>query len=222
MGRQTTKRPQTPRKEPRQARSRFLVETIVEAAARVFDEHGYDGANTNRIARIAGVSVGSVYQYFPNKDALVTALHERHVRQMLRLLEQVGAVDGGASLREATEVLVARGLEVHRTEPRLQRLLHADLPTLEQRRALSAASQAVFDSTRQLLSRHSAEIAQPDLELATYVVLRMFEELVHASALDPPPGVEEGGLRRAISDALIGYLTVAAPQAPAGSPPEPP
>ncbi|WP_437778204.1 TetR/AcrR family transcriptional regulator [Sorangium sp. So ce1097] len=215
------KRPQTPRKAPRQARSRFLVDTIVEAAARVFDEHGYEGANTNRVARTAGVSVGSVYQYFPNKDALVTALHERHVGQMLRLLEEVDAAAEGYSLREATELLVARSLEIHRTEPRLQRLLHADLPTLEQQRALSAASLAIAERTRQLLSRHSAEIAQPDLELATYVVLRMFEELVHAAALDPPPGVEEGGLRRAITDALLGYLTVAAPRTPARTPPDP-
>ncbi len=212
------KSPQKPRKEPRQARSRFLVETIVEAAARVFDAHGYDGANTNEVARVAGVSVGSVYQYFPNKDALVTALHERHVRHMVRILDQVDAAAGALSLREATERLVARSLEVHRTEPRLQRLLHADLPTLEQQRALSEASRAVLDRTRQLLARHSAEIVQPDLDLATYVVLRMFEELVHAAALDPPPGVEDGALRRAISDALLGYLTRAAGPTRAGSP----
>lgn len=212
------KSPQKPRKEPRQARSRFLVETIVEAAARVFDAHGYDGANTNEVARVAGVSVGSVYQYFPNKDALVTALHERHVRHMLRILDQVDAAAGGLSLREATEMLVAKSLEVHRTEPRLQRLLHADLPTLEQQRALSEASRAVLDRTRQLLSRHRAEIAQPDLDLATYVVLRMFEELVHAAALDPPPGVEDEALRRAISDAILGYLTLAAQPTRAASP----
>ncbi|WP_437598550.1 TetR/AcrR family transcriptional regulator [Sorangium sp. So ce590] len=81
------------------ARECILVETIVEAAARVFDAHGYDGANTNEVARVAGVSVGSVCQYFPNKDALVTALHERHVRHMLRILDQVGAAAG--ALRRA-------------------------------------------------------------------------------------------------------------------------
>ncbi|AUX21420.1 hypothetical protein SOCEGT47_019040 [Sorangium cellulosum] len=214
--------PQKPRKEPRQARSRFLVETIVEAAARVFDAHGYDGANTNQIARIAGVSVGSVYQYFPNKDALVTALHERHVRHMLELIEQVDEATSGASLRAATERIVARSLELHRAEPRLAQLLHAELPTLEQRRALSAASQAVFDRTRRLLSSHRPEIVQPDLELATYVVLRMFEELVHAAALDPPPGVDDDALRRAISDAILGYLTGAATPAQAGTPADPP
>ncbi|WP_437295569.1 TetR/AcrR family transcriptional regulator [Sorangium sp. So ce426] len=212
------KRPEKPRKEPRQARSRFLVETIVEAAARVFDAHGYDGANTNQVAKVAGVSVGSVYQYFPNKDALVTALHERHVRHMLRLVEQVDAAADGVSLRGATEALVERSLELHRSEPRLQRLLHADLPTLEQQRTLSAASRAVFDRTRRLLSRHGSEIVQPDLNLATYVVLRMFEELVHAAALDPPAGVEDGALRRAITDALMGYLTAGATPARAASP----
>ncbi|AUX41145.1 TetR family transcriptional regulator [Sorangium cellulosum] len=215
------KGPRKPRKEPRQARSRFLVEAIIEAAARVFDAHGYDGANTNLVARTAGVSVGSVYQYFPDKDALVTALHERHVRQMLELLEQVDAAADGSSLREATEVLVQKSLDVHRTEPRLQRLLHADLPTLEQKRALSAASRAVFERTRHLLLRHRPEIVQPDLDLATYVVLRMFEELVHAAALDPPPGVEDGPLRRAIADAIVGYLTTAAAPGRPGSATDP-
>ena len=67
------------RKSPRQARSRETVEVLLEAATRVLVEAGFEGASTNRIARVAGVSVGSLYQYFPNKAAIVRMLIERHV-----------------------------------------------------------------------------------------------------------------------------------------------
>ena len=66
-----------PRKEPRQARSRQTNEVILEAAARVLAREGVAGFNTNRVAEVAGVSVGSLYQYYPNKAALLFKLHER-------------------------------------------------------------------------------------------------------------------------------------------------
>src|SRR4051794_12983052 len=61
----------SPRKTPRQERSRQMVERILDAATRVLSERGYDGASTNHIAGTAGISNGSLYQYFPNKDAIV-------------------------------------------------------------------------------------------------------------------------------------------------------
>jgi AcrR family transcriptional regulator len=69
-----------PRKRPRQRRAHETVDRILDAAARIFDERGYRAATTNHVAERAGVSIGSLYQYFPNKDALLVALAERHVR----------------------------------------------------------------------------------------------------------------------------------------------
>jgi AcrR family transcriptional regulator len=71
------KLPARPRKTPLQERSRNTVEVIVEAAARILFREGADALSTNRIAEVAGVSVGSLYQYFPNREAIVTALIER-------------------------------------------------------------------------------------------------------------------------------------------------
>ena len=68
-----------PRKLPRQERSRFTVEAILTAAERVVAEHGVEGATTNRIAEVAGVSIGSLYQYFPNKAALVQIVRKRTI-----------------------------------------------------------------------------------------------------------------------------------------------
>lgn len=75
-----------PRKEPTQSRSRQTVEWLLEATARVFRAEGFD-ATTNRIAAAAGVSVGTLYEYFPNKDALLFALAQRHVAEAERGLE---------------------------------------------------------------------------------------------------------------------------------------
>ena len=78
--------PTMPRKSASQKRSRVTVETLLDATARVLTRQGYDRASTNRIAATAGVSVGSLYQYFPNKEALVASLVARHNREMLQLL----------------------------------------------------------------------------------------------------------------------------------------
>lgn len=80
-----------PRKRPTQQRSREMVDRILEAAARIFESSGYHATTTNHVAEAAGVSVGSLYQYFPNKDALLVGLAERHVidaSQRLRLVSE--------------------------------------------------------------------------------------------------------------------------------------
>jgi AcrR family transcriptional regulator len=64
---------------PRQRRSAETVDRILDAAARIFDERGYRATTTNHVAEAAAVSIGSLYQYFPNKDALLVALAERHI-----------------------------------------------------------------------------------------------------------------------------------------------
>lgn len=73
-------KPITPRRRPSQARSRSKVECLLEAAAQVFRAEGYN-ATTNRIAERAGVSIGTLYEYFPNKEALLLSLAERHVTE---------------------------------------------------------------------------------------------------------------------------------------------
>src|SRR6266540_4026301 len=90
----------SPRKQPRQKRSLETVDAILAATAQVLVRHGYEGANTNRIAEAAGVSVGSLYQYFPSKEALVTALIERHMESMWQIIVENAARVAAAPLEE--------------------------------------------------------------------------------------------------------------------------
>ncbi|WP_454692769.1 TetR/AcrR family transcriptional regulator [Achromobacter aegrifaciens] len=195
-----------PRKSPRQLRSQHTVETILQATARVLATHGYAGTNTNLIAETAGVSVGSLYQYFPNKNALIAALHNRHDNQMLDVIDGVLDSNPAATLRERVAAIVEAMLHAHLLEPALHRVLEREFPLFDQPHEHSRADQDIHRRMRHLLELHRAEIAQQDRDLATYVVLRIMESLVHAAALEPPAGFSTQQLEQAVVDAVMGYL----------------
>ncbi len=195
-----------PRKSPRQLRSQHTVETILQATARVLATHGYAGTNTNLIAETAGVSVGSLYQYFPNKNALIAALHNRHDNQMLDVIDAVLDSNPAATLRERVAAIVEAMLHAHLLEPALHRVLEREFPLFDLPHEHSRADQDIHRRMRHLLELHRAEIAQQDRDLATYVVLRIMESLVHAAALAPPAGFSTQQLEQAVVDAVMGYL----------------
>ncbi|MDP9650767.1 TetR/AcrR family transcriptional regulator [Paraburkholderia caledonica] len=113
------------RKAPRQARSRATVDVIVTAVAHVLDARGWSGFTTNEVARVAGVSIGSVYQYFPNKLALVDAIRRQHFDDVLAVLQR--ARERHTSPERFIECLVNDLIAVHRDYPSLHRML-LDLP----------------------------------------------------------------------------------------------
>ena len=203
-----------PRKSPRQLRSQHTVDTILQATARVLSTHGYAGTNTNLIAETAGVSVGSLYQYFPNKNALIAALHNRHDNQMLDVIDGVLNSNPAATLQERVAAIVQAMLHAHMLEPALHRVLEREFPLFDLPREHSLADQDIHRRMRHLLELHRAEIAQQDRDLATYVVLRIMESLVHAAALEPPAGFSTRQLERAVVDAVMGYLGAPAGAAP--------
>jgi len=94
----------TMRKEPRQARAQVTVEAILEAAARILDRQGWERFTTNGVAETAGVSIGSLYQYFPNKLALVEAILQRHFDAVLSALR---SADERTSRGERIEGLIS-------------------------------------------------------------------------------------------------------------------
>src|SRR6516165_4267821 len=103
-----TRRPLTkPRKNAAQARSRATVDALVEATARILVRDGFDKASTNRIAEEAGVSVGSLYQYYPSKEALVAAVIERHNRQLMKVVRGVVAEAAAQPIELGVRKLVA-------------------------------------------------------------------------------------------------------------------
>ena len=113
------------RKSPVQARSKKTVETLLDAAAQVFIERGFTGGTTNHIAARAGVSIGSLYQYFPNKDAIMVGLMERHLEEERKHLEErMRRLSGRAdSPRKLLHGLIGTMVSDQVVDPRLHRVL---------------------------------------------------------------------------------------------------
>jgi len=118
------------RKRPRQARSRATVETIVEAAARVLGDEGWAGFTANKVADRAGFGIGSLYQYFPNKIALVEAVRERHLDDCLRAIERCLVNQRGAE--DLARCLVEGLIQVHTKHPKLHKTLIDEAPISEE------------------------------------------------------------------------------------------
>ena len=197
--------PLAPRKRPAQGRSQQTVEVILEAATRVFEREGTQ-ATTNQIAELAGVSIGSLYQYFPNKLAIITELQERHRNAVAKcLLDALDAPDS-LPMEDVVRRVVARSLSVHRDHPGLQRVLHAQLPQLSQRDDASPAKQVVGERTRRLLQAHVPGAAPETLALAVRTLLTMCESLVHEAVLNPQAAVDDRAIADNIARALCGYL----------------
>ena len=170
-----------PRRRPSQARSRETVGIIVRAAARVFAAQGYAAGTTNRIAEAAGVSVGSLYEYFPNKDALLVALMEAHIAEGQALLEQAATSVTARSLplRSAVRQLVEAMIALHARDRALHRVLFEEAPLPPRlRRQLADAERVIAARVAAYLRRH-AEVTAPNPALAATVVVQAVEALTH-------------------------------------------
>ncbi|WP_346912039.1 TetR/AcrR family transcriptional regulator [uncultured Roseibium sp.] len=129
----------TPRKQPRQKRSQETCAVILEAAARILETDGLGGLTTNRVAVTAGVSVGSLYQYFPSKEAILAELIRRLRRSLLADCQIAVESVRGRPLEDAVDALVRASLQHHLVRPALARVLERaedELPLEEDLRAI--------------------------------------------------------------------------------------
>eukprot|EP01035_Chromulina_nebulosa_P034341 gene34341-46061_t len=116
------------RKAPRQQRSRATVDVIVEAAARVLGRRGWARFTTNEIAAVAGVSVGSLYQYFPNKLAIAEAIRQRHLDEVLRVLSAADEQSETLALEQRVGRFIDGVIAAHSIDQALHHVLVDEVP----------------------------------------------------------------------------------------------
>jgi AcrR family transcriptional regulator len=198
-----------PRKVASQERSRATVDALIEATARILVKQGFDKASTNRIAEVAGVSVGSLYQYFPSKEALVAAVIERHQRKIMQTVRNELAEVLVQPVEKSVRKLVDIAVKAHRVDPKLHCVLAEQIPRVGKLEKLETVNRENYTLFRTFLESHRSELRVDDLELASFVCVTSIEALTHNAVLHGSAGLTDEGAERLIDEVtrlVVGYL----------------
>lgn len=198
------------RKTPRQARSREMVEQLIEAGRKVLAKEGYDVFSTNRVAEAAGVSPGSLYQYFPNKFALLDVIRDRYwddvaSRVAASLADRADDL-GPTVIRDTADALLT-ALEA---DPVLLRIINNELPLAQIRDRRAALEQRVRELLMVILRAHPHLCQRPDPSAAAWVVVLALENLTVRWVLDRPRITRDALLDEI--EALVGGYARTKPQ----------
>ena len=196
-----------PRKRASQGRSRATVDALIEATARILVREGFDKASTNRIAEEAGVSIGSLYQYYPCKEALVAAVLDRHHEEIMEIVRKTLREVAALPVARAVPRIVAAAIAAHRADPRLHRVLAEQIPRTGRLESLEAFNREAFGLVRIYLEAHRGELRVSNLDLAAFVCTTSIEALTHTAVLHRPEVLADGtSLIDEATRLLIGYL----------------
>ena len=192
------------RRRPKQRRARETVEAILDAVTKILKREGSQALTTNRIADVAGVSIGSLYQYFPDKRAIFIALHRRHIEQIDRLLERTLVEHATSPLEDLMRAMVNAMIDAHSGDPEFYQLLMVEVP----HRADGSQDFAVrLDGAFRLaIAAKGRSRTENELDKAAFVVANMMDGLCHGAVLRRPAKVSLREAKDEIVRALLAYL----------------
>jgi len=201
--------PTKPRKNALQARSRATVDALLEATARILVREGFEKTSTNRIAEVAGVSVGSLYQYFPSKEALVAAVIERHNEEIMGIVRAALGEVADLPIDKAVRKLVTVAIEAHRVNPKLHRVLAEQIPRTGQLAEVEAFNREVHTLVRSYLESRRKEMRKVDLDVATFICVSAIEAVAHNTVLHGAEMLSEKMVKVLVDETtrlVVGYL----------------
>ena len=158
------------RKKPRQQRSRQMVETLIDAAAQTIAERGLADTTTNHIAALAGVSVGSLYQYFATKEALIDALSERMRKELMVALDAQIRSLLDADIRTLTRAALAAVFDYFESHKGLYLELARNWYDARTLRTVDSLERYMTEAFRLYLLRHHAEYRFENLPATLFIV----------------------------------------------------
>jgi AcrR family transcriptional regulator len=193
------------RRRPQQRRAQNTVSAILEAVTRILKREGVAAVTTNRIAAVAGVSIGSVYQYFPDKRAIFVAIHQHHLEEVDRLVETTLVKHAESSLDDLVHAMIEAMIDAHAADPELYGLLSTEVP----HRAGGTREFAVrlHGAFRLAIASRMREVKTPrDLDLAVFIVTHMVEAFSHGAVLRRPPRISLAAAKKEAARAVLAYL----------------
>jgi AcrR family transcriptional regulator len=183
------------RRQPKQRRSLETIQVVLEGAVKVLGREGVDAVTTNRIAEAAGVSIGSLYQYFPDKHAIFSALHVAHAQRVRQLLERIVSSHATCSLESLILAILDSLIDEHSADPRE---LHELLSLQPQEGGLRHALASILESRDPALG--------PCPRGTQFVIPSMIDVLVHETVLSRPGDLSLAAAKEEAARAVVGYL----------------
>lgn len=187
----------SPRKRPSQARSQTVFDAILEASARILEDEGMEALNTNHIAGRAGISVGSLYQYFPNRRSILAELTRRERAAFRSALE---TQEKAATLKDLVSTLVWTGVDHQLHRPALSRALDYAEPDL----GLEAETETFTDDLRQLIEARLSEFGLRLHERNVQDILALSKGMIDTAGLAGE--TDKAALHARVCAAVMGYL----------------
>jgi AcrR family transcriptional regulator len=182
---------------------------LLEATARILVKEGFDKASTNRIAEVAGVSVGSLYQYFPGKEALVAVVIERHQQKIMQTVRGELAGVMAQPVETAVRKLISAAIKAHLIDPKLHRVLAEQIPRVGKLQEIETFSRENYRLFRSYLDHHRNELGVNDLELASFVCVTAIEALTHNAVLHNSEMISDERVEALLDEGarlVVGYL----------------
>lgn len=188
-----------PRKKPRQGRSRHLVSTICAACIQILDKEGVGALTTNRIAEVAGVGIASIYQYFPNKDAILAAVYDELLEREQAALEAFGDATSDLDSRAALEYFIDRGIKLRRRllqlAPDFYQKYHREFELAKRYRNPAASEPRegitdALDATGNLFSAYQRDMRVPNNVVTQFIFARGIGAIFDKAAEDNPALLE--------------------------------
>jgi AcrR family transcriptional regulator len=190
-----------PRKKPAQKRAKETVRAVIEAAARILVREGYERTNVNHVAKLAGVSVGSIYQYFPSKEALVAEVARDLAERTLAHFQDGVMELALLPLREAVRGVMERAVRALRTDPQLREVILQQLPA------------DVFDTRqpdsmlwvllREYFQFHSEAIRPMNIDLAVAILQASVDAVAKVTSIRGDP---EEDVVAELTHLVYGYI----------------
>jgi AcrR family transcriptional regulator len=193
------------RRRPKQRRARQTVDAILDAVVRILKREGAQAVTTNRVAEVAGVSIGSLYQYFPDKGAIFAALHQRHIEEIDRMVEKTLVQNATASLDQLMRVMIEAMIDAHSHDPELYDALFSEVP--HRADGTQDFATRLHGAFRLAISARAGDLkGHVDLDKVVFVITHMVESLSHGVVLRRPPTLSLTAAKEEAVRAVLAYL----------------
>ena len=182
------------------------VSAILEGAAQVLETEGFEKMTTTRVAERAGTSVGTLYQYFPSKDALLVAVMEAKIQRIDRALSTIFDLPATAPLADHVRVMITALITEKQDRPRLGAELSRQAPRLEQLRLIGRTLDRAHGMVRALLDAHEDEISVNDTDLAAWLAVHAVNGMIDGALLSAPERLQDARFASAVVEHVLGAV----------------